>query len=128
MDLFGYFDEICRIPRESGNEEGMRQYLLDWASKNGIEAQRDKAGNIIARIPATKGFEDKPSVALQGHMDMVCVRVPGCEHDFTKDPIETYVDGDFLRAKGTSLGGGYICNFFDSFKLWGYRHAYKTSL
>lgn len=105
MDLFGYFDEICRIPRESGNEEGMRQYLLDWASKNGIEAQRDKAGNIIARIPATKDFEDKPSVALQGHMDMVCVRVPGCEHDFTKDPIETYVDGDFLRAKGTSLGG-----------------------
>lgn len=105
MDLFGYFNEICRIPRESGNEEGMREYLLDWASRNGIEATRDKAGNIIARIPASKGFEDKPSVALQGHMDMVCVKVPGCEHDFAKDPIETYVDGDFLRAKGTSLGG-----------------------
>jgi len=105
MNLFDYFNEICQIPRESGNEEGMRKYLLSWASKNRIEATKDKAGNIIARIPASKGYENKPSVALQGHMDMVCVKVPGSNHDFTKDPIETYIDKDFLRAKDTSLGG-----------------------
>ena len=104
MDLFEYFSQICKIPRESGNEEGMRQYLLTWAKENGIEAQRDQAGNIIARVPATKGYEDRPSVALQGHMDMVCVKVPGSKHDFKKDPIETEIDGDWLKAKGTSLG------------------------
>lgn len=104
MDLFEYFDQICKIPRESGNEEGMRKYLLSWAKENGIEAQRDEAGNIIARVPATKGYEDRPSIALQGHMDMVCVKVPGSKHDFTKDPIETEIDGDWLKAKETSLG------------------------
>ena len=104
MDLFDYFSQICKIPRESGNEEGMRQFLLSWAKDNGIEAQCDQAGNIIARVPATKGYEDRPSVALQGHMDMVCVKVPGSKHDFTKDPIETEIDGDWLKAKGTSLG------------------------
>ncbi len=104
MDLFEYFSQICKIPRESGNEEGMRQFILAWAKENGIEAQRDQAGNIIARVPATKGYEDRPSVALQGHMDMVCVKVPGSKHDFTKDPIETEIDGDWLKAKETSLG------------------------
>ena len=104
MDLFDYFGQICKIPRESGNEEGMRQFLLSWAKENGIEAQRDSAGNIIARVPATKGYENRPSVALQGHMDMVCVKVPGSKHDFTKDPIETEINGDWLRAKETSLG------------------------
>ncbi len=104
MDLFEYFNQICKIPRESGNEEGMRQFILKWAEENNIEAKRDKAGNIIARVPASKGFENKKSVALQGHMDMVCVKVPTSDHDFTKDPIETYIDGDYLRAKGTSLG------------------------
>ncbi len=104
MDLFEYFSQICTIPRESGNEEGMRQYILSWAKENGIEAQRDKAGNIIARVPATKGYENRPSVALQGHMDMVCVKIPGSKHDFKKDPIETEIDGDWLKAKETSLG------------------------
>ncbi len=104
MDLFEYFNQICKIPRESGNEEGMRQFILSWAKENKIEAQRDTAGNIIARVPATKGYEDRPSVALQGHMDMVCVKVPGSKHDFTKDPIETEINGDWLKAKETSLG------------------------
>ncbi|MCQ2411516.1 MAG: aminoacyl-histidine dipeptidase [Sphaerochaetaceae bacterium] len=105
MDTFDYFKQICQIPRESHNEEGMRQYLLAWAKENGLEAIRDEAGNIIVKKPATPGFENAPSVALQGHMDMVCVKTPESNHDFTKDPIEVYEDGDFLRAKGTSLGG-----------------------
>ena len=105
MDTFEYFKELCKIPRESGNEEGVRQYLLSWAKENGFEAVRDGAGNIIIRAQATKGCENIPSVALQGHMDMVCVKTPESKHDFLTDPIEVYEDGDFLKAKDTSLGG-----------------------
>ena len=105
MDTFGYFRQICSIPRESGNEEGMRRYLLSWASENGFEGIRDTAGNIIIRSKGTPGFEESPYTALQGHMDMVCVKEPGSTHDFLKDPIDVYEDGDFLKARGTSLGG-----------------------
>ena len=105
MDMFEYFRELCKIPRESGNEEGVRQYLLSWAKENGFEAERDSSGNIIIRTGATEGYEDVPPLALQGHMDMVCVRTPESKHDFLKDPIEVYEDGDFLKAKDTSLGG-----------------------
>ncbi len=105
MDTFDYFYQICKIPRESGNEEGMRQYLLAWAEDNGFEGIRDKAGNIIVRTEATEGYENVPYVALQSHMDMVCVKVAGSKHNFLTDPIEVYQDGDFLRAKDTSLGG-----------------------
>ena len=105
MDMFEYFNQICKIPRESGNEEGMRQYLLAWAKENGFEGIRDSVGNIIVRTKATPGFEDIPYVALQSHMDMVCVRTPESTHDFLKDPIEVYQDGDFLKAKDTSIGG-----------------------
>ena len=82
----------------------MRQYLLSWAKAEGFEALRDKAGNIIIRTGATEGYENAPSVALQGHMDMVCVRVPNSAHNFQTDPIDVYEDGDYLRARGTSLG------------------------
>lgn len=105
MNTFDYFRQICQIPRESGNEEGMRAYLLNWAEENNLEAVRDKAGNIIVYCPASEGCEDRPCVALQGHMDMVCVKTPDSSHDFTKDPIEVFQDGDFLKAKDTSLGG-----------------------
>ncbi|MBP5757017.1 MAG: aminoacyl-histidine dipeptidase, partial [Spirochaetales bacterium] len=105
MDTFEYFKQLCKIPRESGNEEGVRQYLLSWAKDNNFEAVRDSAGNIIIRAEATKGCENIPSVALQGHMDMVCVKTAESKHDFLKDPIEVYEDGDFLKAKDTSLGG-----------------------
>lgn len=104
MNTFEYFKQICAIPRESGNEEGMRQFLISWACNNGFDYKRDNSGNIIIYCPATKGFENVPSVALQGHMDMVCVKTDDCIHDFSKDPIEVYEDGDYLRAKGTSLG------------------------
>ena len=105
MNMFKYFRQICTIPRESGNEEGMRQYLLAWAKENGFEGIRDNAGNIITRTKATPGYEDLPYVALQAHMDMVCVKVPGSNHNFLTDPIEVYEDGDFLKARDTSLGG-----------------------
>lgn len=103
--LWRYFSEISDIPRESGNEEGVRQYLLSFANEHNLHAIVDSIGNVIIRKQAYKGFENRPSVALQGHMDMVCVKVEGSNHDFAKDPIKLVRDGDFLKADQTTLGG-----------------------
>ncbi len=103
--LFSYFRDISNIPRESGNEEGVRKYLLNFAKKNNFDARVDNIGNVIIYIPATKGYENRSPVALQGHMDMVCVKTLESNHDFTKDPIELQIDGDFLTANNTTLGG-----------------------
>ncbi len=103
--LWNYFSELSDIPRESGNEEGVRQYLLSFAKEHELEAVVDTIGNVIIRKKAYPGYENRPSVALQGHMDMVCVKEAWSKHDFTKDPIELIKDGDFLKANGTTLGG-----------------------
>ena len=102
--LWSIFEELERIPRESGNEEGVRTWLLKWAEEHDIKAISDKVGNVIMYVPATEGYEDLPSIALQGHMDMVCVRRDGSDHDFSKDPIEVVTDGNIVYAKDTSLG------------------------
>lgn len=102
--LWSIFEEISSIPRESGNEEGIRRYLLEWAKKHDIYAVADRAGNVIMKAPATKGYDDLPSIALQGHMDMVCVKREGSKHDFTKDPIEIVEENGIIHAKDTSLG------------------------
>ena len=99
--VWKYFQEISEIPRESGNEEGVRQYLISWAKKRNIDVQTDKIGNVIMFKEGAKG---KDSICLQGHMDMVCVKREGSKHDFTKDPIEIVLDGNYIRAKDTSLG------------------------
>lgn len=104
-NLWKYFLEVSSIPRESGNEEGIRNYLVEFAKEHNLEHYVDKTGNVIIKAKATKGFETVPSIALQGHMDMVCVKDEGIIHDFTKDPIPVYRDGDFLRGRGTTLGG-----------------------
>ncbi len=103
--LWSYFNDISSIPRESGNEEGVAAFLLDWAGKNGISAVKDSCGNVVMKKPASKGCESYPPVALQGHMDMVCVKREGSEHDFKKDPIDIVCDGKSICAKDTSLGG-----------------------
>jgi len=105
MTTIDYFKEIAKIPRESGKEEKIRNFLINWASENKIKAVTDKIGNVVMYKDATKGFENVPPVALQGHLDMVCVKTPDSDHDFTKDPIKVYEDGDYLRAEKTSLGG-----------------------
>ena len=102
--LWKIFSDISAIPRESGNEEGIRNYLLSWANDNGIKAFSDNIGNVIMKVKATPGYEDYPSIALQGHMDMVCVKREGSDHDFSKDPIEIMTDGKNIWAKDTSLG------------------------
>lgn len=103
--LWSYFNDISSIPRESGNEEGVAAFLLDWAEKNGIYAVKDSSGNVVMKKPASKGCENYPPVALQGHMDMVCVKREGSKHDFKKDPIDIVCDGKYISAKDTSLGG-----------------------
>lgn len=101
--VFEIFDQITKIPRPSKKEEKIRKYILDFAKEHGIEAVADKIGNVIMRKPATPGHENAPTVILQGHMDMVCES----DHkgfDFENQPIETVVDGEWVRAKGTTLG------------------------
>lgn len=102
--MWEIFSEISAIPRESGNEEGIRKFLLDWAGKNGLEAKSDAIGNVFIYAPATKGYEKVRPTALQGHMDMVCVKTKESGHDFLHDGIEIVLDGNNVRAKDTSLG------------------------
>ncbi len=98
------FDEITKVPRPSTHEEQIRTFLLDFAKKHGIEAKTDKTGNVVMRKPATKGHENAPTVVLQSHMDMVAEKNNDTKHDFLKDPIDTYVDGEWVKARGTTLG------------------------
>lgn len=102
--LWQYFLDLTRIPRESGNEARVRQYLVDFAVKHGFFHHVDKTGNLIMRAPATPGMEETPSLALQGHMDMVCVKDEGVSIDFARDPLTLVRDGDWLKAQGTTLG------------------------
>jgi dipeptidase D len=102
--LWKHFDEIRQIPRCSGHEELARQYVLDFAKSRGLEADADSTGNVVIRVPGTKGHEDAPIVAIQGHLDMVCEKNSDVEHDFAKDPIELQIEGEWLTANGTTLG------------------------
>jgi len=92
------------VPRPSKHEERISQWLQSFAAEHGIECVADDAMNVIMRVPATPGYEDHEGVILQAHMDMVCEKNGDVEHDFMKDPIETWVDGEWLKAKGTTLG------------------------
>ena len=103
--VFDIFAEICKVPRPSKHEEQISRWLQEWAAAHGIECFADEAMNVIMRVPATPGYEDHEGVILQAHMDMVCEKNGDVEHDFMTDPIETYIDGEWLKAKGTTLGG-----------------------
>jgi len=102
--VWGYFEEICQVPRPSKKEEKIVAFLLDWAGKHNLEAKRDEAGNVLIKKPATPGREEVATVVLQAHMDMVCEKNSDTVHDFDKDPIQPYVDGEWVKAKGTTLG------------------------
>lgn len=102
--VWNNFYGLTRCPRPSKHEEIVRRHLLDWAGEHGVEAFADETGNVIMRIPATPGYENRKGVILQGHMDMVPQKTADTAHDFLKDPIETVVDGEWVKAKGTTLG------------------------
>ena len=103
--VFDIFSEICKVPRPSKHEEQISRWLQEFAASHGIECVADEAMNVIMRVPATPGYEDHEGVILQAHMDMVCEKNGDVQHDFMRDPIETYIDGEWLKAKGTTLGG-----------------------
>lgn len=102
--VWQYFDEITQVPRPSKKEEKIIAYLLDFAKKHQLDVKKDSAGNVLITKAATKGYENLSPVILQSHVDMVCEKNSDTVHDFDKDPISTYVDGDWLKAKGTTLG------------------------
>lgn len=102
--VFEQFAKINQIPRPSKHEENMIKYLQEFAKNHGFESKTDEIGNVIIRKSATKGYESRPTVVLQSHMDMVCDKLVDVDFDFHKDAIQTYVDGEWLHAKGTTLG------------------------
>ena len=102
--VFKYFEEISQIPRGSGNEKGVSDYLLNFGKSLGLESIQDEALNIIIKKPATKGYENAPTVILQGHMDMVCEKNKGTNHDFEKDPLKLRIVDDYIYATDTTLG------------------------
>ena len=102
--LWKHFNEIRKIPRCSKHEENMREYILAFAESHGLTANTDAAGNVVVAKPATPGYENKPVLVLQGHLDMVCEKNSDKEFDFSKDPIQLLEDGEYLTADGTSLG------------------------
>ncbi|TDT72237.1 dipeptidase D [Hypnocyclicus thermotrophus] len=102
--IFYYFNEISKIPRGSKNEIEIANYLEDFAKKRNLEVYKDKFNNILIKKEATSGYENIPSIVIQGHTDMVCEKNQNTVHDFSKDPIKLQVDGNFIKASGTTLG------------------------
>ena len=102
--IWHYFDAITGVPRPSKKEERIREFLLNFAKEQNLEVKVDKTGNVVITKEATPGCEGAPTVILQAHMDMVCEKNGDVKHDFERDPIETYIDGEWVKARGTTLG------------------------
>ena len=102
--ILSTFEEINKIPRCSKDEGRISAWLVDWARARGIAVSSDSYRNVLMKVPETPGWEARPGVILQAHMDMVCVKTETSQHDFTKDPIPMIRDGEWVRAKDTSLG------------------------
>ncbi|WP_286777530.1 cytosol nonspecific dipeptidase [Leclercia sp. UBA1284] len=102
--LWDIFAKICSIPHPSYHEEQLAEHIMGWAKEKGLHAERDQVGNILIRKPATKGMENRKAVVLQAHLDMVPQKNNDTVHDFTKDPIQPYIDGEWVKARGTTLG------------------------
>ena len=103
-DVWGYFYDLTQIPRPSKKEEKAVAFVAEFGKKHGLETIVDEVGNVIIRKPATKGYENRQTVILQAHLDMVPQKNGDKVHDFEKDPIEAYVDDDWVTANGTTLG------------------------
>lgn len=103
-DIWMYFEEILTIPRPSKKETAIIKYLQDFAAKHNLAVKTDEAGNVLISKPAYPGYENLQSVVLQSHMDMVCEKNSDVTHNFNTDPIEAYIDGEWIKAKGTTLG------------------------
>lgn len=104
-NVFKYFFDICAIPHGSGNTKRISDYCVEFAKSNNLYVRQDEWNNVIIKKPASDGYEDHPGVMLQGHLDMVCEKNADCSIDFENDGLSVESDGDFVFAKGTTLGG-----------------------
>ena len=102
--LWKWFDQICAIPHPSHHEDALATFIVNWAKEKQFFAERDEAGNVLIRKPATAGMENSQPVVLQAHLDMVPQANEGYPHNFAQDPIRPYIDGDWVKAQGTTLG------------------------
>lgn len=102
--VWGFFDKICSIPHPSHHEQALAEYIVTWATAQSLAVKRDPVGNIFIKKPATPGMENRKGVVLQAHLDMVPQKNEDTEHDFTRDPIRPYIDGEWVTATGTTLG------------------------
>lgn len=102
--VWEYFEDICQVPRQSKKEEKIIQFLLDFGKRNNLETKRDEIGNVLISKPATSGNENVKTVVLQSHIDMVCESNEGTNHNFDTNPIQPVIDGEWVKAKGTTLG------------------------
>jgi dipeptidase D len=102
--VWKYFEALCKIPRPSGHEEAVGEYVITVADQHHLKWKKDSVGNVVVLLPATRGREDFSTTVLQGHLDMVGEKNSGTAHDFLKDPIRPRIDGEWVRATGTTLG------------------------
>ena len=103
--VFYYFEEICSIPHTSFHEKALSDYCVDFARKRNLYCEQDTLGNVIIIAPATPGYEDEEAIILQGHLDMVGDKAADCDLDLEKDGLRLGIDGDWIYAKKTTLGG-----------------------
>ena len=103
--VFYYFETLCSIPHGSRNTKAISDYLVAFAKEHGLKVLQDDLNNVIIVKESSAGYEDAEPIIIQGHMDMVCEKENDCEIDFEKEGLRLYVDGDFVKAKGTTLGG-----------------------
>lgn len=104
-EVFYYFEELSKVPRATFDMDRVSDFCVAFAKEHGLEYIQDEVKNVIIKKPGTPGYEDSDPVIIQGHLDMVAVKTDDSDHDFTKDPLELFVDGNLIGAKGTSLGG-----------------------
>ncbi len=102
--VWEYFYGITQVPHPSKKEEKIRAHVREFATSNNFEFVEDEVGNIVIKVPATSGYENAPTIVIQGHIDMVCEKNKGTDHDFDNDPLKIYRDGDWITAEGTTLG------------------------
>ena len=103
--VFHYFEEICKIPHGSRNTKQISDFLVEFAKDHGFRYVQDELNNVVIYKPGTPGYENSPTVIIQGHMDMVCEKRPDVDHDFTKDGLNISVKDGYITANGTTLGG-----------------------
>ena len=105
QSVFHFFEELCQLPHESHNTKAASDWAEAFAKERNLKYRRDEAGNVVIWKDGTPGYENHPAVILQGHLDMVCVKENDIEHDFSKDPLNLYIEDGCVKARGTTLGG-----------------------